>query len=262
MRVTATPYTFRSARLPLSPPRLRMPYSPDNLPRFLTEAIVIVGSILLAFAIDAGWEASRESEARRAALVDLRSELSGSVPLMDTTLARMNEDLALMRGMLSDVEEVVGRLEPSTYGDVVEAIFRPNTADDNATAIVAVLEDPRIRDLPDDGFRTGVATWRQHRTEVEERGGTIVRMEGVTLERLALDPAIQDLFAGYGRGVDAEWTRPISSGTLRALASDPETRAMMARKALQAGAQLNWLLQLQIATADLMSEVDRVLGGY
>jgi len=232
-------------------------------PRILGEGAVIVISILLAFALDAAWDGRNERAARKAALVELRAELQESLTLLEVTLSRVDFDLEALRTMLANPEAVIQRTDPAAYGDVVEAVFRPNTADDNATGIEAVLADPRLRDLQDDRIRSATTAWQQHRSEVVERGTTIVQAETSTLELLALDPAVQRLFAGYDGAVpdEVEWKNPIDAETLRRLAESPEVRAIMARKALQAQAQREQTQELYTATGVLIAEVDRVLVG-
>jgi len=232
-------------------------------PRILGEGTVIVMSILLAFALDAAWDTRNERAARKAALVELRSELQESRTLLEVTLSRVDFDLQALRTMLANPEAVIQRTDPGAYGDVVEAIFRPNTADDNATGIEAVLADPRLRDLQDDRIRSATTAWQQRRSEVVERGTTIMRAETSTLELLALHPAVQRLFAGYDGAVpgEVEWKNPIDAETLRRLAESPEVRATMARKALQAQAQREQTQELYTATGVLIAEVDRVLAG-
>ena len=230
-------------------------------PRIFGEGVVIVISILLAFALDAAWDTRNERAARHAALVELRSELQTSLSLLEVTLSRVDFDVQALRTMLADSEMVIQRADPTVYGDVVEAIFRPNTADDNATRIEAVLADPRLRDLHDDRVRSAMTDWRQRRSEVVERGAAIVQAETPTLEVLALDPAVQGLFAGYDGAGDVEWSDPIDAETLRRLAERAEVRAIMARKALQAQAQREQTQELKAATELLIAEVERVLAG-
>jgi hypothetical protein len=233
----------------------------SNLPlaRILTEGAVIIVSILLAFAIDAGWDLRQEWAARDVALDDLRSELAESLPLIDSTRAQIEGDLRFMRGMLSDPDRLIAEVAHEAYGDIVEAVFRPSTSDDNSTAIESALSDPRVQDVQDDGIRSATAAWRQYRTEVEERGGAIVQAEAVTMELLARDPAIQALFAGYGGSrVASEWASPIDPATLRRMAETPEIRAAMARKAIQTQAQLQWIGELAMAAERLIAEIDRV----
>ena len=54
--------------------------------RILAEGAVIVVSILLAFAIDAAWDATRDRAAQRATLTDLRGELTESLRLATEAL--------------------------------------------------------------------------------------------------------------------------------------------------------------------------------
>jgi hypothetical protein len=65
-------------------------------PRILLEGVVIVGSILLAFGIEAWWDAAQDREVERAHLVALDSDLTESIRLMavsDTGFAQIRSSL-------------------------------------------------------------------------------------------------------------------------------------------------------------------------
>jgi hypothetical protein len=71
--------------------------------RVLIEAAVIVGSILLAFGIDAGWDTKGERATARAVLLDLEAEFRESLALIDQIIrireGRASSAESLLEGM-------------------------------------------------------------------------------------------------------------------------------------------------------------------
>ena len=69
-------------------------------PRFLIEGLVIVGSILLAFAIDAAWDARQEAELDRAYLETVRSDLRATRVLLDEAITAHDRTVEVGRTLL------------------------------------------------------------------------------------------------------------------------------------------------------------------
>jgi hypothetical protein len=74
----------------------------NSLPKLLAEGAVVVLSILLAFAIDASWDARQERQEAQAILTDLAREISSNVELLDWVIrireARSEDALKLLGG--------------------------------------------------------------------------------------------------------------------------------------------------------------------
>jgi hypothetical protein len=78
----------------------------------LLEGLVIVASILLAFAIDAGWDEMREREQEQRLLVQLTDELDLFIdnlgPAATSTTDRVNADLERLLGLIHVAGDVAG----------------------------------------------------------------------------------------------------------------------------------------------------------
>ena len=96
--------------------------------RIVAEGVVIVASILLAFAIDRWWEGRRDAAAETALLADLRGELVRNVDDIDATWYRIHAEAATstiellwaIHGIEGEVPPVpaVGTLLPGQGADV------------------------------------------------------------------------------------------------------------------------------------------------
>ena len=103
------------------------------------QGAAIVVSILIAFAIDAAWQESQEQEELRAALVTLAGDLEQSLPMLDETARRLAGDLVFLRQAMEMPSGKAEDLPVETLGGVLEAMVRPNTADNNSIAILAAV---------------------------------------------------------------------------------------------------------------------------
>jgi hypothetical protein len=78
-----------------------MSESTSRLPRLATEVVVIVGSILLAFAIDAWWDVRREAESRAERLVVLEEEFADVSDRLAEAVVQMDEVTSSTRSLLT-----------------------------------------------------------------------------------------------------------------------------------------------------------------
>ena len=87
--------------------------------RILIEGVVIVGSILLAFGIDAAWTERQERAEERRLLVDLRAEFHENRDLLTTSIQSHEQALAEAEWLL---ESPTSRMELGTT-DVQGVVF-------------------------------------------------------------------------------------------------------------------------------------------
>ena len=73
-------------------------------PRILVEGVVIVGSILLAFGIDAWWEGVQDRQEEQSMLVELRSEFEVNREALVSTAQDYRETLSAMQTLVSASE--------------------------------------------------------------------------------------------------------------------------------------------------------------
>lgn len=88
---------------------------PSRWTALVAEAVLIVVSILLAFAIDAGWDRRVEQARRLALLADLRSDFAATSAALEGAIAEGQEDLDRTDGFL----RIVGEAEAVSRGSLV-----------------------------------------------------------------------------------------------------------------------------------------------
>ena len=100
-----------------------MTQSASRARRLLLEGLVIVASILLAFAIDAGWDERQEREAERRLLVALEAEFAGHHRIIGEAEAihrRLgNANLALFDTLSAAPSGLAARQPAARLGDAV-----------------------------------------------------------------------------------------------------------------------------------------------
>lgn len=96
-----------------------------TLRRALSEAAVIVGSILLAFAIDAGWDTYRERSDEQAVLASLEDEFVANLELLEKVVGR-HEAFAERAAELDAMSEDEVRAIPAELvAGQGQAVLRP-----------------------------------------------------------------------------------------------------------------------------------------
>ena len=195
--------------------------------RIAVEGVAIVISILLAFAIDAGWEERRERIEEAEILLGLQSEFS-----------RYRDDLAISieihdKARLTTSELVVATRRgswTSTALDIDEAIANlgdPKSHDYGGGVLDALISSGRLELVSDNELRRQLATWSEVFNEVrddEDRNIAFIQSH--------LIPLMLRWHIPQSRGMEicckwVEWPIPIESITddpdrLSQLLIDPE----------------------------------------
>lgn len=179
-----------------------------NWRRVFLEAVVIVGSILVAFGIDAGWSERQERAAERAAIGQLSADFAVNAARLDTIRAIHEAALAASYQILA-LAGLGGDAEGTRVtGELVRNAFRVWTYDPVLGGINSLIQSGNLGILRNDALRVAIAGWPdlvQDLKEEEER-------ERVTVfERLA--PYLEeqglmlDVLADAGR-LDALGSKP------------------------------------------------------
>jgi hypothetical protein len=165
------------------------------------EAAAVVGSILLAFAIDSGWDARQEGVREAAAVDALRIE-------MEQNRAQLIEDIGFndrARGRVSEfltwTSSEIEVMTPETLGRVAVDLWAPFTYDPRMGATVAFLErgppsTPRGRVV-----HRAVTDWDRQLSDAGEE--STVLWEASRRVLFLLTPHIADLVPtdDYGLGL-------------------------------------------------------------
>lgn len=137
-------------------------------PRIVAESVVIVASILLAFAIDAWWQNRGERSQERELLLDLKRDFEASQ-------AHLDDWLAGNRRVQQGTTRFLDALQAQALGDsfevplewLVAAIGTPTYSPTDAT-LVAAAASGRLDLLRDEDLRQALAEWRQQFEDTAE----------------------------------------------------------------------------------------------
>ena len=240
-----------------------MDRSNSRFRRLLAEGFAIVVSILVAFAIDAAWDERQERQQLREVLSTLAADLEESLPLIESNGQRISADLERLRVLMAVEAGTSAELAQGVLDGILEAMIRPNTADNNTTAIKTSIADERLKRVDDPALRRTIVTWRQTIEELEERGRAIAGVESHSFELVAQHPVAARSFASYrtvGGDDQGDYAQiPIDAATALELISEPTVRALVARKIVQAESQLQQVRNLRRDADLLLVEVRRVV---
>ncbi len=97
--------------------------------RVFVEGVVIVGSILLAFGIDAWWDGQQERREEQEALAGLQSEFEANLTQANEVIERHLQGRRLMESLVDLEEEEIRALPQSTLSEIATAACNPWTFD-------------------------------------------------------------------------------------------------------------------------------------
>lgn len=136
--------------------------------KLLTEAIVIVGSILLAFGIEASWSERQERAEESEALVSLEAEFAANLVQIDTVIARHVAGRELIEMLVELSEAEIGALDQSTVSEIMLATANPWTFDPVLGTTDALVGAGRLGILRDPGLREALTTFKNFVEDAEE----------------------------------------------------------------------------------------------
>jgi hypothetical protein len=139
-----------------------------RLGKLLAEATVIVGSILLAFGIEASWSERQERAEEAEALVSLEAEFAANLVQIDTVIARhvTGRELTEMLVELSEAE--IRALDQSTVSEIMLATANPWTFDPVLGTTDALVGAGRLGILRDPELREALTTFKNFLEDAEE----------------------------------------------------------------------------------------------
>jgi len=224
--------------------------SPDK--RLIAEAVVVVSSILFAFAIDAAWDQRQARESERAILRGLESELQADIRAIaasrDST-AQTYDRLTYFLGATRS--ELLEMSPPTAEREVFAPLSRqwgqamPTGALDAATGSgdLAVISDPELR--------VALARLASVHAGVKEMTAVIDEMDARTVAILGEFEGVQKLFTMSEPGLDAT--------TLASLRADPRIMGAATAKLWFTGGYLSQLDLLEATITETLELISGVL---
>jgi len=218
------------------------------------EGLVVVASILIAFALDAWWDSSNDRAALRLELIGVAQELSDN-------RAALAERAEGHRLQISSITEVLDLQAASAGSESIEVsdslLFRAAvtspTTDPSAGALAALIASGRISLVRDVELRRFLAAFQTRVEDVreDELGARAVAHERV-FQILGSDPAAEAA-ASLPLGLGA--TDPFPARRSRVSLQPDAWRELRSNLALR-----RWWLSVAVEEAeDFLQEMDRAL---
>lgn len=124
------------------------------------EGVVIVLSILLAFAIDAWWDERKERIEETEILLGLKQEFTGSRALLQQQIANHSNTLHAVQELLMASRRGSWDSENLTVDKAIEYLIGPPTTDLGSGVSDALISAGRIDVLSNRELRFRIATWK------------------------------------------------------------------------------------------------------
>lgn len=142
--------------------------------RIAAEGVAIVISILLAFSIDAWWEARQDLKAERVHLTALRVQFAEVARIIDTELDELEAASAAAQWLLSLTPDEAAAESTDSIADNFLAIFRLGRANLPSGALDALMASGNLSLIADPDLAAHLAAWPAAVAEVYENAGWLV----------------------------------------------------------------------------------------
>jgi len=152
--------------------------SSQNIPwkRIAVEAMAIVGSILLAFAIDAWWDNRQIRIDEQQILLGLRAEFTANHELLSRDLASNLQDVQSLVDLLSLIEGGQSDDIKSIALAALEEMHSPKTSDLGSGTLNALLGSGRLEILRSRKLRIQLTNWNGVIGEVSDDQNNLAKM--------------------------------------------------------------------------------------
>ena len=162
---------------------------------YLYEGLVIVASILVAFALDASWANYQESKVEQKILRELKEEL-------ESAKARIEFSITELEGVIeasSDLVDSLGKdtpiLSPNTAQELVIRVLQINTLEVPTSVLDSIVASGQVRLISNSELREALAGWPALISDVRENH---------EWHRVETDEFLIPYLAGYVSIRDAE----------------------------------------------------------
>jgi hypothetical protein len=197
--------------------------------RALVEGLVIVVSILLAFAIDAAW-AERQERIEEAAVLDgLAREFAGYRTSLEARVAQHTDMMSAMEAILRAIDAGAWTTDAWTVEQALWLSLNPPTSDLGNGVRDALVQGGRLQIISDRALREKLAAWPGYYEEVLDD-----QLLGRSLVFDRLLPHMASMGLSFSAVIEPGMTWPVERTpigsdplAMRRLLTDPEYRALL-----------------------------------
>jgi hypothetical protein len=220
---------------------------PSRLTRLFTEGFVIVGSILLAFWIDAWWDSRQLRLAELAALESVRLEAEQNRVALDDAITTSRNRLARLDFFIRATPAELKDFSNDSVAPLVDALANALTFDPDLSATGLFLNGGTPVTERGQEVRQAAARWTRQLDDAEEERASLWS-QGEELQTTLSQVALGAAPAGVG--YLSHMLSRLGSEVVVDLRTDSKFVALALKKATY---QINYLLELEHASVSLDS---------
>jgi hypothetical protein len=153
--------------------------------RLLVEAVAIVGSILLAFAIDAWWGDRSDNLRLAGAIQNIADEVRDAREEIVNAVERNTFRIDGIRRFLSLQPDELLTLPEDSILSFRDAFYTPSPFDSSGYALQALLASGNLEIVADDELRSALIAWAQFPSEIERDYAEALQLSMSLFERMA-----------------------------------------------------------------------------
>jgi hypothetical protein len=130
--------------------------------------MVIVASILVAFALDASWANYQDSKVERRVLVELQAEFGSAKARIESSIVELESVIGASLELAESLGKSTTALSPDTTIDIVNRILILNTLEVPSSVLDSIIASGQVRFISNSELRDALANWPSFVSDVRE----------------------------------------------------------------------------------------------
>lgn len=135
---------------------------------YLYEGLVIVASILVAFALDASWATYQESKVEQKVLRELQAELESAKARVEFSIVELEGVIEASSDLVNSLGKDTSILSHTAAQDLVNRIMAINTLEVPTSVIDSIVASGQVRLISNSELRAALAEWPALIADVRE----------------------------------------------------------------------------------------------
>jgi hypothetical protein len=152
--------------------------------RLLVEVVAIVGSILLAFAIDAWWDDRSDKIRLVGAIQNIADEVKDAREEIENAVKRNTFRIDGLRRFLSFQPDELQALPDDALLSFSDVFYTPSPFDSSGYALQGFLAGGNLEIVADDELRSALIAWAQFPNEIERDYAESLQLSMALFERM------------------------------------------------------------------------------
>jgi hypothetical protein len=142
--------------------------NPRNVKSYLYEGIVIVASILVAFALDASWSNYQDSKIEQRVLGELKEEFESAQTRIGSSITQLETVLEASLDLAGTLGKDTLALSPDTAQKLVNRILWMDTLEVPTSVVDSIISSGQVRLISSSELREALAEWPAYISDVRE----------------------------------------------------------------------------------------------